>query len=240
MSSCVKKLAVRSGVEVVRIGGRKQLADERQRSCLAAARLGAAGRVAADDERAAARREVAGVGRVRVDGPAAGQAHAVRVHEPAEALALGAPAQIDGRVERARAVGAELFREAERRQAADHGSQRHLVHRERRLAGGAPDALIGIGVEGFDDVGESRADVGAAVVGGLRETRRCWSRRDYTPLVGGHQSSAGGRSLSAGCSCTAACCQGSEKIVESGRVRPGSRGDVKTSPAASASSDARE
>ena len=64
------KLAVRSGVGVVRIGRRKQLADKGQRPCVAAARLGAAGRVAADRERHAALCEVAGVGGVFGDSPA--------------------------------------------------------------------------------------------------------------------------------------------------------------------------
>src|SRR5690242_4915121 len=46
------------------------------------------------------------------------------------------------------------------------------MHGQRRLAGGAPDALIGIGEQGCLDLGKTRAAVGTILVGELLDAEK--------------------------------------------------------------------
>src|SRR5262249_3229300 len=87
---------------MVRIRGRIELADERLRARIAAPRLGAAGRVAPDDQRLAAFAKISGAAGVLSDAPAAGEADRVRMQQAAIAFAVRPPAQIGVRVGRAR------------------------------------------------------------------------------------------------------------------------------------------
>jgi hypothetical protein len=71
---------------MIRIGRRVEASDERERPRVTAARLRAAGGVAADDESARAVAEVAAVRRIGVDVPDAGEADAVRMEQAAIAF----------------------------------------------------------------------------------------------------------------------------------------------------------
>src|SRR5262249_14615717 len=57
-------------------------------------------------------------------------------------------------------------------EAAQHVHQRDLMHWQRRLAGGAPDALIRIGEQGRLHLGETRPAIGAIVVGDLLDAEK--------------------------------------------------------------------
>ena len=179
---------------VVRVGRRKQLADHRQRAREAPPRLGAAGRIAGNHERRLAGREVPGVrGRFR-DLPAAGQADAVRVEQPPEPGPIRPPPQIGSRVDGA-------LRRLQQREAAhlqdavQHAPERHVVHRQRRLAGRAPHALIGIREHRVGDLPERGSAVGGVLVGRAfdldgscgahRHPPECWRRG------GAHSDSSG-------------------------------------------------
>src|SRR5712691_7320362 len=94
---------------------------------MAAARLGAARGVAADDERLAALSEVAGVWIWLGDFPAPGEADAVGMEQSSEATPLRAPAQIGVRVHRARDRRAERVVAAERQQSFENAGQSDLV-----------------------------------------------------------------------------------------------------------------
>ena len=114
----------RQRLDVIGVHGWKQLADQRQRSHLAAAGLGAAGGIARDHTGRTAAAEIAGVFRVLIDRPDAGQADAVRVHEPAETLPVRAPSEIGAGIEYSLAVALELTWQAEGSQPADDGRAR--------------------------------------------------------------------------------------------------------------------
>src|SRR5438552_15374358 len=114
---------------------------------MAAARLGAARGVAADDERLAALGKVAGVRIWLGDFPATGEADAVRMEQSAEATPIGAPAQIGVRVDRARDRRTEVVVAAERQQSAEHALQSDLVGWDAAIA--VPGARIRIGEDGI-------------------------------------------------------------------------------------------
>ena len=123
---------------VVRIGCRKQFADQRQRSRVTAARLGAARRVTRDDERRAPLAEIARVLRRLGDSPPADQADAVGVDEAAKSFAVGAPSQIGAGIEGALAGLLKQVGRRERQNAPHDASERHLANRKRRLASRLP------------------------------------------------------------------------------------------------------
>jgi Phage Tail Collar Domain len=70
-----EQLGVRDGTSVIRVDGREQLADQRQRSDVPAPRLAAAGGITPHDQGSATVAEIAGVAGIFRDLPEAGQAN---------------------------------------------------------------------------------------------------------------------------------------------------------------------
>ena len=106
------------------------------------------------------------------------------MHQTRESLAIGAPAEIDRRIERALAVRLELPGHSKEETAEDR-LEGHLMDGQPRLAFGAPDPLVRIGEEGRNHLRVPRPHVAAIPV-----RHRCGldldclgHGRDYTPAV---------------------------------------------------------
>ena len=155
---------MRSG-DVIRVGGREQLADQRQRSDMAAPRLAAAGGITPHDQGSTTVTEIARIAGVFGDLPQAGQANAVRMHQAAEAFSIRAPTQVGGGINGALGGLAKHVGRTERQDAVQQAAQRDGMYRQRRLPGRPPCPLVGIGEQRFAYLGEARTAVGAVIVG---------------------------------------------------------------------------
>src|SRR5260221_5209794 len=132
---------------------------------MAAPRLVAAGRIAADDQGQAAVAEIAGVAGVFRDLPQAGQANSVRMHQTAEASSIGAPTQVGGGIDGALGGLAKGVGRTERQDDGEQTAQRDGVYRQGRLPVRPPCSLVGIGEQRFAYVGEARTGVRAVFIG---------------------------------------------------------------------------
>ena len=179
MSSCVMKLAVRSGSAWCGSVVGNSLPTIESDRVLPTPRFGAARRVAGNRERRAALAEIAGVAGLLDDPPLSDQAHAVGVHEAAKPFAIRAPSQVGARIEGSLAC----LREQRGHDSTHDASERDFVDRKRRFAFATPHSLIRIGEQRVDDIGEPRTGVAAVLVGQLFRrflSRGCHSGRDYT------------------------------------------------------------
>src|SRR6476659_1797170 len=157
---------------VIGVGGREQLANQRQRSDMAAPRLAAAGGITPHDQGSATVAEIAGIAGVFGDLPQAGQANAVRMHQAAEAFSIGAPTQVGGGINGALGGLAKHVGRTEREDAVQQAAQRDRVDRQRRLPARPPCSLVGVGEQRFAHVREARTAVGAVFVGGAFYPKR--------------------------------------------------------------------
>src|SRR5260221_14699333 len=132
---------------------------------MAAPRLVAAGRIAADDQGQAAAAEITGIAGVVRDLPQARQANSVRMHQAAEASSIRAPTQVGGGINRALGGLAKGVGRTERQDAGEQTAQRDGVDRQRRLPVRPPCSLVGIGETRFAYVGEARTGVPAVFIG---------------------------------------------------------------------------
>src|SRR5205085_8258863 len=98
--------------------------DEGQRADLAAAITARPARIARDDERVAAAREIAGVWRLFGDAPPTGQTDAVWVQQAPEPLPVRSPPQVCSRIDRARRRVFEAAVPQVRHQSAKDASNR--------------------------------------------------------------------------------------------------------------------
>src|SRR5262245_14836256 len=103
--------------------------------------------------------------------------------EPREAFPIRAPAKVGPRVDRSHAGAFEPGGGTE--EPAEHGSDRLLLNRQRRLAFAAPDFLVGIRQQRIDDLAKARAGIEAIFVGELFRAdfhvRHLSPRSNYTP-----------------------------------------------------------
>src|SRR5262245_35673089 len=83
-----------SRLEVVRIGGRKQLAYQRQRACVTAPSLSTTAGIASHDQGPASLGKITGIASLLRDLPEAGKTYPVRMNYAPKPFAVGAPAQI--------------------------------------------------------------------------------------------------------------------------------------------------
>ena len=119
---------------MIRIRCWKELADQRQRSDPAAKRTSPATRVAGDDERVPAAREVTGVRRVFSDLPAPDEADAVGMKQAREAFPIRSPAKVGGRVERPRRGTFKVGSPATLEKPAEDAPDRLILDWQRRFA----------------------------------------------------------------------------------------------------------
>src|SRR5215813_1534948 len=123
---------------MARIRGRKEFADQRQRSLVASSRLLAASGVACDYQCSTVSLEISGIGSLFGDFPRTSQAYAVWMNDPPEAFAIGAPPQIGPRVDSpCDCLGKKVWR-AEWQNPAQHARYVDIVDRAGRLADPAP------------------------------------------------------------------------------------------------------
>src|SRR6185436_2441927 len=113
-------------LRMVRVGRREEPADQGERTVLAAPDAGAGG-VAAEEEAPAAGAEIARVGVLLADLPAAEEPDAVRVEQAPVPLAVRSPAEIGLRIDGPRGRLAEEEGAAEGEESAQDAPQRHLV-----------------------------------------------------------------------------------------------------------------
>ena len=144
---------------VVRIGGWKELADERHRADLTAAQASRAARVPRDDERRAAASEVPGVRIVLGDLPSSDETDTVWMQQPLEAFPIRSPTKVGAGIDGPLGCALETRRPANREQSTEDALDRHVLDRQRRFAFAAPDLLIGIREQRVDDVPEPRSRV---------------------------------------------------------------------------------
>src|SRR6185295_3369616 len=116
---------------VLRVQGRKKLADQRQRPHLPAPDRRAARGVAADNQASAVFAEVTSVGAFFRDLPAPCQTYAVGVQQAAKSLAIRSPAQIGVGVDSPLGGLPEVVARTEQ-EAAEHARQGDLVLGQRR------------------------------------------------------------------------------------------------------------
>ena len=150
---------------VLRIRCWKELAHHGQRATNAAPRLRAARRVPPNRERRAPLAEVTRVVRRLGDPPLSDETQSVRMHQTVPALAIGTPAQVRARIQRALTGLSEEVRLADRDQAAEHAIERDLVGGQRRFAVPAPHPLIRVREKRVDDFAKRGARVRTVLFG---------------------------------------------------------------------------
>jgi hypothetical protein len=122
---------------------------------VAAPRLPAACRVAADDQCPTVLSEITGIGCLFKNLPLTGQAYAVWMDEAPEALAIGTPPQIGSRVDGSRHRLPKKVRRPERQNPPQESRQVHTIDRQLRLVAAAPHLLIRVREQGVAHLGEA-------------------------------------------------------------------------------------
>ena len=87
------------------------------------------------------------------------------MHQAVPALAIGTPAQVRARIQRALAGPSEEVRLADRDQATEHAVERDLVDGKRRFAFPAPHPLIRVREKRVDDFAKRGAGVRTVLIG---------------------------------------------------------------------------
>src|SRR5437016_5970930 len=127
---------------MVRVHGAKQLAHQRQRTCVAAPGLGAARGIASYHQGLTAFAEITRICSLFRDFPQAGEANAVRMKQPAKALASHTPAQIRMGIDGSLNGLPKQVGLTERQDTAQNAPQGNLVSGQCWFAVATPNLLV--------------------------------------------------------------------------------------------------